>query len=176
MLLQRGPRSELPPNNVEGVPVGRVFRNRLEWGSLVAFLHERHSSFFHGLIPTSNRNTQSSAVSCSSVGFSPGGAIRPTASFLSTESTEAPSGSRFNLHSSSKVISFSESSRTRLVNFSRPSRLQIDYALPRLVPSFYFALTNVCVYADSAAWTTVQSPTHSVKYEAKAVRRDVSPS
>ena len=47
----------------EGVPLGRVSRNFLEWGSLVAFLYERRRSISHGLMPTSNRNTQSSAVS-----------------------------------------------------------------------------------------------------------------
>jgi len=36
-------------------------------------------------------------------------------------------------------------------------------------------LPDVCVRA-SVARTTVQNSTHSVKYEAKAVRRDVNPS
>src|SRR6266446_1564458 len=62
------------------------------------------AGLFHGLIPASNRNAQSSAVSRSSFGFTPRTASTPTASALSTESAPALSRSRFNLHSSSKVI------------------------------------------------------------------------
>src|SRR5260370_40303402 len=59
---------------------------------------------FHGLIPTSSRNTQSSAVNSSSFGFSPRTAIRPRAFALLSESTPTRFRSKSNLHNSSKVI------------------------------------------------------------------------
>src|SRR5260370_30669018 len=62
------------------------------------------AGLFQGLIPTSNRNTQSSAVICSSFAFSPTTANRATASALSTESARAQSRCRFKRHRSSKVI------------------------------------------------------------------------